>query len=332
MDSITQVVLGAAVGEATLGRRVGRKAALWGALCGTLPDLDVLLPFADPVANFTYHRSFSHSVIVLAGLTPLVVWIIRNIHPADAQHRLGWHALVYLAFVTHVLLDACTIYGTQLLWPLNTTPVGIGSVFIIDPAYTLLLLGGLCALALCRQNRARGRWLNGLGLMLGSLYLMWSFAAQRHVQRVAEAALAAANIPHQQIVALAAPLTTLAWRIVAMQPDGYQVGWYSLLQSGRDIDFRRYASDPALLAGMHAHWPVQRLQWFTKGFNRVALDGADIVITDLRMGVEGRYVFGFKVGTLTASGPQPVPAQLRSARPGLEDMPELWQIIKGNQP
>ena len=57
MDSLTQIALGAAVGEAVLGRKVGRKAALWGAVCGTLPDLDVLVPMADPVAAFTYHRS-----------------------------------------------------------------------------------------------------------------------------------------------------------------------------------------------------------------------------------------------------------------------------------
>ena len=73
MDSVTQLVLGAAVGEATLGRRVGSRAKLWGAVCGTIPDLDVFIPLGDPVRDFTYHRSFSHSLIVLAALTPLVV-------------------------------------------------------------------------------------------------------------------------------------------------------------------------------------------------------------------------------------------------------------------
>ena len=42
MDSLTQIVLGAAVGEATLGRKVGNKALLWGAIAGTIPDLDVV--------------------------------------------------------------------------------------------------------------------------------------------------------------------------------------------------------------------------------------------------------------------------------------------------
>ncbi|MCB1809635.1 MAG: metal-dependent hydrolase, partial [Candidatus Competibacteraceae bacterium] len=70
MDSLTQVTLGAAVGTAVLGRRIGYRAALWGGICGTLPDLDVFVPFGDPVADFTYHRSFSHSLLVLTALTP----------------------------------------------------------------------------------------------------------------------------------------------------------------------------------------------------------------------------------------------------------------------
>ena len=80
MDSVTQFVLGAAVGEAVIGRRIGRKAILWGGLAGTLPDLDVYIQMGDAVRDFTYHRSFSHSLFVLALLTPLMAWLARRIH------------------------------------------------------------------------------------------------------------------------------------------------------------------------------------------------------------------------------------------------------------
>ena len=189
LDSITQIALGAAVGEAALGHRVGRKAALWGGICGTLPDLDVLVPFSDPVADFTYHRSFSHSLLVLALLTPLVVWLIRRLHPRDARHHAGWLLLVYLAFATHVLLDSCTIYGTQIFWPLDTTPMTWGSIFIIDPAYTLPLIVGLAAVALARRNPLRGYRINLAMLAVSTLYLAWSFGAKYYAQGVARDAL-----------------------------------------------------------------------------------------------------------------------------------------------
>ena len=125
MDSLTQLTLGAAVGEAVLGRQVGRRAALWGALLGTLPDLDVLVPLGDAVRDFTYHRGPSHSLFVLAALTPLVMWLILKIHPQTRPLRGRWTMLVYAVFTTHVLLDALTVYGTQIFWPL---PVPLSSL------------------------------------------------------------------------------------------------------------------------------------------------------------------------------------------------------------
>ena len=132
MDTITQIALGAAVGEATLGRQVGRRAMLWGGICGLFPDLDVLVPLGDAVKNFTYHRGPSHSLFVLAALTPLFVYVILKLYPQTARFRIRWYALVYLAFATHVLLDCLTVYGTQILWPLSTPPVMWSTISIIS--------------------------------------------------------------------------------------------------------------------------------------------------------------------------------------------------------
>jgi inner membrane protein len=329
MDSLTQLALGAAVGEATLGHRVGRKAALWGGICGTLPDLDVFIPFGDPVADFTYHRSFSHSLLVLALLTPLMVWLIRRVHPRDAQHRAGWFALVYLAFATHALLDSCTIYGTQIFWPLSVTPMTWGSVFIIDPAFTLPLIIGLIAVALSRRNPLRGYRINAAMLTLSTLYLCWSFVAKFHAQSVAEAALAAQGLPNDRVVTLASPLNTILWRTVAMDDTGYHVGWYSLLDDGRTVEFQHYPSDPNLLDGIEDHWPVARLRWFTKGFYRVSQIGENVVITDLRMGIEDSYVFRFQVGVV--GHPQSLPRLARQLPAELDTsrLSWLWARIQG---
>ena len=79
MDSLTQLTFGAACGQAILGKEVGRKAPIWGAILGTLPDLDVLIPLGNPVDDFVYHRGFSHSLFLLALLSPLIAkLIIRN--------------------------------------------------------------------------------------------------------------------------------------------------------------------------------------------------------------------------------------------------------------
>ncbi|MFO0447305.1 MAG: metal-dependent hydrolase, partial [Pseudomonadota bacterium] len=140
MDSLTQAVLGAAVGAAVLGRRAGRKAPLWGAVLGTLPDLDVLVPFGSPVADFTYHRGHSHALFWLTLAAPAFAWLITRLHRDQRAEFRGWWLLCCTCLVTHTLLDALTIYGTQLGLPFTDHPFGTGSVFVIDPAYTLPLL------------------------------------------------------------------------------------------------------------------------------------------------------------------------------------------------
>lgn len=329
MDSVTQILLGAAVGEAVLGRQVGRKAALWGAVCGTLPDLDVFIPLGEAVADFTYHRSFSHSLFVLAALTPALVWLIRRVHPRDAAHRRGWHLLVYGAFATHVLLDSFTIYGTQIFWPLDPTPMSWGSLFIIDPAYTLPLLVGVVAVVLLRRRPALAHRLNAAGLILSTLYLGFSLATKLQVQALARESLAAQGVEYTSLLSLPSPFNTVLWRILAMDERGYHEGWYSLLDDRPQIEFAHRPSAPELLAGLENHWPVERLKWFTKGFYKVAREGDDILISDLRMGLEGSYVFRFKVGEIGNPHPRATASELRSAPRDYDQIEQLWERLQG---
>lgn len=306
MDSLTQIALGAALGESVLGRKVGNKAALVGAICGTLPDLDSFLPYADAVATVTYHRSFSHSVFVLALLAPLVAWVVARVC-RQADYR-SWLALVAWALLTHPLLDGFTVYGTQLLWPFYIYPFSGSTIFIIDPAYTLpLALGVLAALFLQRESRAR-RVANLTGLGLASLYLAWTVGAKYHIERRTIDALAAQQIAWTSLLSTPAPFNSLLWRLVVMAEGGYYEAYYHVLDKAHVVDFRFYADDKTLLEGLAEHWPVQRLQWFTHGFMAVRSRDAGVVISDLRMGVEPTYNFNYRVAGITASGVTPEPA------------------------
>jgi len=97
MDSLTQIVLGAAVGEVVLGRKVGNKAILWGAIAGTIPDLDVLArSLFDPLRANELHRGFTHSILFSAAMAPvLAFWLKRHAASLLAVFTL----LVALTFV-----------------------------------------------------------------------------------------------------------------------------------------------------------------------------------------------------------------------------------------
>lgn len=90
MDSITQALLGATVHASLLGRWQGRKALLYGAVLGTLPDLDVVIDYGDAVADMTYHRGFSHSLLVLSLLAVALAWLARKCGPTRTIRACGY--------------------------------------------------------------------------------------------------------------------------------------------------------------------------------------------------------------------------------------------------
>ncbi|MFC1681510.1 metal-dependent hydrolase [Pseudomonadota bacterium] len=325
MDSVTQFALGAAVGEATLGRKVGNRALVWGGICGTLPDLDVFVPLGNVVNDFVYHRSATHSLLVMALAAPVVAWAIVRIHPGTRDLYKRWWLLVYLAFATHALLDGFTAYGTQLLWPIGSTPVTWSTLFIIDPFYTLPLLVGIVAALWLSRESDRGHLINRACLAISTVYLGWSVLAKTWVDDAFTRSLAEQGIPSHSMFTTPTPFNTLLWRAVVMDDNGYYEGYYSVLDDDADIEFVHYRSEQELLDGIKDHSAVQRLQWFSKGFYTVDRVEDAVVMSDLRMGVESSYVFRFQVGRI--SNPHPVPVE-PARLPVYRDMDKLKFMLR----
>ncbi|GGK12614.1 metal-dependent hydrolase [Luteimonas terricola] len=297
MDSLTQIVLGGAVAAAIAPARHRRAALLAGAALGTLPDLDslpILLLTDDPVALMTLLRGASHSLFVL----PLLGWLLwaffRRRGGRVAQSPKRWFWAIQAALLTHPVLDAFTVYGTQLLWPLPLRPVMWSSVFIIDPLYTVWLLLACVAAFFLRERVAAQRAL-AAGLVLSTAYLGWSLAAKAMVEREADRALAAIGLADAPRFSVPTPFNTLLWRVVAMTPDGYVEGFRSLVADEGAMRFQPHASDVAALAEAADIPAVARLAWFNHGFMRASEVDGELVLTDLRMGSEPDYSFNFAV-------------------------------------
>jgi inner membrane protein len=294
MDSLSQIALGAAVSVAVMGRRTAVwKAALWGAVAGTLPDLDVLVDQGDAIRNMVLHRAQSHALFWLTLLSLPLAAVIARLHGEWGLLRRWWLAL-WLVLVTHPLLDAMTVYGTQLALPFSNYPFGVGSIFIIDPLYTLpLLVGVIWALAI--GGGPRGQVANVVGLLLSTGYLAWSFAAQQQVTQIAQAALVRQGIAAEHLLVTPTPFNTVLWRVVVVAGDDYLEGFYSLLDAQPQIEFDRFAKGKALAAELQHIDGVQRLTAFTKGFYKLEQRADRLLISDLRMGQEPNYSFSFAV-------------------------------------
>jgi inner membrane protein len=328
MDSLSQLVLGAACGVAVMGRRTAVwKAALWGGICGTLPDLDVFIDYGDAVRNMTYHRAESHSLVFLTLLAPLMGWLASKLHrqPDLLKH---WCWALWFALVTHPLLDNFTIYGTQLLQPFSDYPYAVGSMFIVDPVYTLPLLLGLMA-ALSMRPFAGLRW-NALALGFSSLYLVWSIAAQAYVQAVVHAQLAADGRADAEFFVTPTPFNTIAWRVVVKRKGGYSEGFYSFLDQDQTISFDDFPSNPQLSHALAGNWAVQRMALFTRGFYSLREVDGYAVLADLRMGQEPGYVFQFALAMKEAETWKAiVPRSAGDRGDPSKLLPWLWARIWG---
>ena len=156
MDPVTQGLLGAAAAQVGFSRRLGKISGLIGAVGGMLADADTLISSAsDPLLSIEHHRGFTHSLVFIpvGGLIAMLPFLLRS------RLRAQWKAVYGAAtvgYATHGLLDACTTYGTQLLWPFSSVRVAWNCISIIDPIFTLALLIGVVLAARWRSAAPAG--------------------------------------------------------------------------------------------------------------------------------------------------------------------------------
>ena len=299
MDSITQAVLGATIQGTLLGRWQGRKALLYGAMLGTLPDLDVIIDYGDAVADMTYHRGFSHSLFVLTGVALLLTWLARRFrhNPGYSSQRL--FITLWLVLLTHPLLDSFTSYGTQLFWPMMPTPTAWSSIFIIDPLYTLPLCIAV-ALGLLFGLRNKIAKAPALALLISSLYLGSTLVGKTMAEQRVEAELARQGIEAQQLFSTPTPFNSLLWRVIVLDGEDYHealVSWFDT----RPPELQRIPRGTQLGLTL-AHNPAHaRLAWFTNGVLRYDQVGEQLVVTDIRLGMTGFHPFRFDFATREGS-------------------------------
>ncbi len=304
MDTVTQITLGAAVGEATAGREAGTTAPLWGAAFGLLPDLDVLAKlFLTEVQALTMHRSVTHSLVFIALASVSAAYGLRHLY-RDAPVPTGrWGALVLLTLGTHVGLDCLTTYGTQVFWPFSNYPVIYGSIFIIDPLYTFPLAAGLLVSLRWNATAAPRRWANYTGLALSSAYLLLTVVNKEYVTQIFDDALSETAPKYERIFTTPTPFNNLLWQGIAEAENGYYAGYYSLLDPDRSVDFRYIPKQHDLLGDAWDNPVVKELRRFSRGFFivRRGSDGT-LRIHDLRFGRndvsltdEGEYLFTYEL-------------------------------------
>jgi len=293
MDSLTQIVLGAAVGEAVAGRKLGAKAALWGAIGGTLPDLDVFLRFFyDPLDGALAHRGFSHSLLFALLAGPVLAWISHKLSKEKYTFKM-WTLLWFLSIVTHPMLDMFTNYGTQFLWPFSPR-ITFNTVFVIDPLYTVPFMVFLIgALVMKRESKRRRIW-NWTGIVYSSLYLLWGVCVKLWILNDAPKYFSDIKSQPKQIMVTPMPLTSFYWQITAEFDTMYVTRYKSLFNSHVSGNGDFIPKNYSLLKSIH--WGrksrIDQIKYITQDFYGLARKNDSLFIYDLRFGNTSQITAG----------------------------------------
>lgn len=339
MDSLTQITLGAAVGELTLGKKVGNKAIFWGAAAGTIPDLDaVFFPILNDIEKLVYHRGFSHSLVFAFLCAPILGYLIAKLHRNGEADWRDWTKLAFWCIITHPLLDCFTTWGTQLFLPFSDYRVALNTIFVIDPLYTLPFLGFVIATMFYHRKARKRRILNSLGIGLSSLYLLIAVANKLYINAVFEQALKSKHIAYSDYITLPTPMNIILWNSIAQDEKGFWQGNYSLLDRDKDVRFRFTPKNHHLLDGIKNTWEIERFTWVSGGYFTVEKQNEYLRMNDLRFGRSdaglfdnGKYVFAYSVSRDENSGDLQILREPRQFYPLNELLPRFAERIAGHK-
>jgi inner membrane protein len=290
MDSLTHLVLGAAIGEAVLGKKIGRKAMLWGALADTIPDFDVFASCCTTDAQqLMVHRGITHSLLFVILMSPIIGYLFTKIFKKTEVSFKQWTLLFFLGMFTHILIDAMTAYGTGWFEPFSEYRVAFNSIFVADVFYTIPFL--ICVLiALIAKNGSpkRVKW-NRAGLIISTAYLVFTLINKWHVHDTMSDSFTKQNFTAEEFVTTPTPLNNFLWMAYSQDEGGSYIGYYSIFDKSTDIQFHRIERNEQLLKPFEGDQSLATLKQFSKGYYIISKEDSTIFFNDIRFGQMGGW-------------------------------------------
>lgn len=282
MDPLSQGVVGAVLAQSAAPKSHTRIATLVGAVAGMMADLDILIHSStDPLLNLEYHRHFTHSLIFI----PVGALVATFLFYPLLRRRAGFCTLylyAFLGYATAGLLDACTGYGTRLLWPFSETRVAWNCIGIIDPLFTLTLVF-LAGVGFWKRRADVGR----LACVFALLYLMLGVVQRERATMVAIDLATERGHRIERITLRPTVLNLVLWRSIYFSQGNYymdavRVGVESKVYPGVSVSaFDVEAKMQSLPAESGLRRDLGRFAHFSDGY-LIRKPGEREVIADAR--------------------------------------------------
>lgn len=301
MDTLTHIALGACVGEAMLGKKLGKKALLIGAFANSIPDLDFITSFWMKINSaLLAHRGFTHSFLFAILITILLAFIFQKWFRRYNILLKVWMYFFAAEILLHLFIDAFNNYGIGWFEPFSHARISFNTIFVVDPFYSVWLGIAFVVLLILKRDHAKRKFWMEFGLGISTLYFMYCIVNKFKTDSDIKEMLKNQQISYTQYFTTPTPLNNWLWYVVAGNDSGYYIGYYSVFDSKKNIDLHYYPKYDSLLNPVRDHEEVQRLLRFAKGFYTVEKWSDTLVFNDLRFGQivgwykpEARFAFHY---------------------------------------
>lgn len=276
MDSLTQIILGAACGELVLGKKIGNKALLFGAIGGTIPDLDVFIGrflYSNEIQIMAFHRGFMHAILFAVLGCFLFGWSTYKLYNFGNRKNTtvlkDWVWLFFLSLFTHSFLDCFTPYGTQLFVPFSNYRVAFNTISVVDPLYTVPFLLCLIIMMFFNRKKTRRTWWLKAGIYISAAYLIFTIINKFYMDAVFKKSFEKAEISYNRFSAQPTIFNNFLWYSVAENERNYYVTYYSLFDKSAVSERIITIEKKHDLMDMNAT-NLQTLVWFSNGYYNIS--------------------------------------------------------------
>ncbi len=337
MDSVTHIILGAAIGESILGKKIGRKAALVGALAKSIPDFDLFYTgLKDPFAYMCYHRGHTHSLILETLYAFPLAAIFYFLFGKKVEFKY-WIVLFLICLWGHSILDTFTNYGTRLLLPFSNTAFSANNLSIVDLAFSLPMII-LFIIGMCFKNGSLNRIrFNKSVLIYCFIYLGFTVVNKYTSNQILASSLKENNIKSTKSFSNPTILNNLLWYGMAVNDSNLYVAEWTLLKPKNKIKWYKYPRNIYLLDNYDDKTYREALQWFSNGYSIAENDGDTLNVYCTKFGrtnmtqseLEKSFIFHYKLFKQNGETKMNMEEPNEKNANMKEGIKDLWQRIIG---
>lgn len=285
MDTLSHIVLGAAVGEAILGKKAGKKAMLYGVIAGNLPDIDVLgIFFLSDSKQLVFHRGITHSLFFAVLLSALFGWFTKRWFTDKTISWIHWMWLFFAAMLSHLMIDSLTCYGMGLFEPFSSYRLSFDSIFVADPLYTLPFLVCMIFAFKAKIGSLQRRKWTTIGIGISSFYLIFAILNHQYVQHIMEQSFKEQKLVSDHFTVTPTALNTFLWMGYSQDKNGAWIGYYSIFDKKKKVDYYRIPRNDSLELPVKNNETIKNLKQLSKGNYFISKEDTIVYFNDIRFG------------------------------------------------